>query len=740
MNSLSQPLAVLFGYKFGGNQMIFVGRNGDIKLTMQKHRENLIRILALCDGHRTVAAIRVKVMGPSDKDFQGLIDLGEEFGIIRDSRELYIGFHEDSVNPLPFARNMSPEQAGELADNRIEIPESTFGIKLADIAHETPGTLLNLCSNRRSSRVFTGDCLTFQEISGLLRAMYTVGAQRSTPSAGQLYPLDIYLAVTAKNADSLAKGLYRYDPARLHLNTLQDARVTPDVVGRLLNSHQAELAGLVVFIAADLQRPASKYANRGYRYALLEAGHAAQNVHLYCAEAQNLGMVEYGGFQDKAAAEFLGLDFPREAVLLTLVVGRQHKHGQPAKSYFETSWNLSQQLIGPKKPIECVYVGQPTDGKYKLPRIEVIAKYRSLNPKGPQLIAKEDRFGSGLAVTSDEAMIKALAEAYERHVSGMLRVDAIGPAAKLDAEWLDPRKAIPLKPFAYRRYGWLKFDQQQNLQWVAGKRHNSGNTVMVPVDMVFYPLTHKQLGRRPCFSCTSNGVAAHTDPQIAAEKALLELVERDAISVTWYAKREVTALPVSALPEDIRLRMSHWANKGWQVRFLDLTLDTVPVVLATIYSYDNYPSFAAGAAANPNWAAAITKAWDEAEIFLLNWRHRKPIRPITPQDVYAPLDHGRMYFRRENLNRVKWLLGAKEAEPSPQSIWNSSELLKFFNPVLLDLTPAKSGCDLTVVRAISENLLPINFGYGIEHVGHKRLSDLGLKWKRKFPSFPHFFA
>jgi ribosomal protein S12 methylthiotransferase accessory factor len=507
-----------------------------------------------------------------------------------------------------------------------------------------------------------------------------------------------------------------------------------------LNSHQAEDAALVVFIAADLQRPAAKYANRGYRFALMEAGHVAQNAHLYCAETKDLGMVEFGGFQDKLTSELLGLNYPKQAVLLAIIVGKNDPTGKPVRSYFATAWNLSQQLIGKDKPIEYVYVGQPADGKYKLPRIETSAKYRKLNTSGSNLIPKEERFGSGLAVTSDESMIKALAEAYERYASGIIRIDKVASATTLDSTWLDPREIVPLQSFAYQRYNWLKFDPQQDWQWVAGKRHNSGETVMVPIDLVFYPLTYDQLGRMPCFSCTSNGVAAHIDQEVVYEKALLELIERDAISVTWYTKRGVSAVPVKVLPEDIQLRMRHWTRKGWQVKFLNLTLDSVPVVLAMIYSSNHYPSFVAGGAASINWHTAITKAWDEAEIFLLNWRRRKRVKPMTPQEVYSPLDHGRMYFREENLNQIKWLLDAEEAEIRPSSVQEGSELLRLFNPVLLDLTPVKSVCDLKVVRTISEHLMPINFGYGNEHVGHKRLSNLGMEWKREFPSFPHFFA
>ena len=737
---MSLPLAVVFGYKSGHNKMFFVGRDGDIKFEMQKHCNHLIKILALCNGHRPLSMIREKISILSDKDFQDLIALAEEFGIIKDSRELYLGFHEDSANPLIFSHNMSSDEVSKLVSTRKEVSRSASSIELLGSNNSSENNLLRLCSTRKSTRIFTGEHLTLEEVSGLLKAMYTVGEQRSIPSAGQLYPLNIHIAVTSSSSDSLSRGLYQYDPVRLLLNPIGDVQVTPDIIARILNSYQAELAGLVVFVSADLQRPASKYSNRGYRFALMEVGHVGQNAHLYCSETSGLGMVEYGGFQDKLASEFLSLDYPKQSVLLTIIVGKEDQSGQPIRSYFSTAWNLSKQLIGKHKPIKCVYVGQPSDGNYKLPRIETIAQYNILNFKSSNLIPKEERFGSGLAVTSDESMVKALAEAYERYVSGDLRVDEIGSAKKLKNEWLDPRKIVPLQSFAYKRYDWKRFNPNHKWQWVKGKRYNSGNPVMVPVDIVFYPLSFRQLNRNQCFSCNSNGVAAHTDWDVAVEKALLELIERDAISVTWYGKREVRAIPVSILCDDIKLRMQHWIDKGWKVKFLNLTLDSVPVVLAVIFSENMYPSFVAGASANLDWNTAITKAWDEAEIFLLNWRRRRKVAEILLEEMYSPLDHGNIYFRRENLAYVKWLLDAKEEKVSPPSILKRHELAKSFNPVVVDLNPTESDCDLKVVRVISESLIPINFGYGNEHFGHRRFSDLGLKWKREFPSFPHFFA
>jgi len=739
MKSVNFPLAVLFGYESGDDKMIFVGRKDDIVFHIKEYRTDLVRILSLCNGQNSVEDIRKMNQRLSDAEFAELMDTVVEHGIVRDSRHLYLGLHEDSANPMRFTQSLSPEGAENLVNNRAEIPSTPTSIRLPEPSTDE-SSLLNLCANRKSNREFNGHGLTLTETSGLLKSMYTVGTNRSTPSAGHLYPLDIYVAVLKTDSDGIDPGLYRYDPAKFVLNPKPETTITPDIIGHALNSHQADNAAMVVFIAADLERPAAKYANRGYRFALMETGHVAQNAHLFCAENTELGMVECGGFEDETCAQLLGLDYPRQAVLVALVIGRISPNALQTKSFVSASWELTQQLIGKGKPIEYVSIGQPNDGSYKPPRFEASAKYRGHSRDTLDQIPNKDRFGSGHATTSDESIVKAIGESYERYASGLLRIDVTAKARDLSIQWLDPRQIVPLHPNAYERNQFVPFDPAEPYQWVQGFRHNYNYPVMVPVELAFYPLSFNQLGRTPCFACSSNGVAAHPHKETASAKALLELVERDAIAVTWYSKRQVNSLPTEFLPNDVRIRMRHWNQNGWKTKVLNLTLDSVPVALAIIYSNRRYPSFVAGASAALEWNTAITKAWDEAEMFLMGWKAKKRAKPIEPEKVFSVLDHGTMYFRSQSLHHVDWLINSTEAEPKPLSMNNVAQLLWHFDPVLVDLNPANPEISLRVIRAISEKLLPINFGYGTEHIGHRRLDDLGLEWKREFPSTPHFFA
>jgi SagB-type dehydrogenase family enzyme len=156
-------------------------------------------------------------------------------------------------------------------------------------------------AQRRSVREYTDQDLTMAEIGQLFWAAQGVTADwgaRTSPSAGALYPLEIY-AVTRD-------GVYHYLP------DMHWAERTP-----ALGLHQALWeAGLrqdwireapVVFcIAAVYERTSAKYGDRAERYVHMEVGHAAENL-LLQAVALDLGAVVVGAFHDNQVSRALGL-------------------------------------------------------------------------------------------------------------------------------------------------------------------------------------------------------------------------------------------------------------------------------------------------------------------------------------------------------------------------------------------------------------------------------------------------
>jgi SagB-type dehydrogenase family enzyme len=184
---------------------------------------------------------------------------------------------------------------------------------------------------RCSQRSFSAEPVAGGELAALLHAAYGVTHSlespdgrralplRAVPSGGALYPLELYVA--ALRIDGLEPGLYHFDPLRAALEVVGTA-LTPDEVAAL-STYPDIVSGCaaLLLVAAVFGRTRFKYGLRGYRFAVLEAGHVGQNVVL-AATALGLGAVPLGGFYDRRTDEFLALDGVNESTLYTIAVGR----------------------------------------------------------------------------------------------------------------------------------------------------------------------------------------------------------------------------------------------------------------------------------------------------------------------------------------------------------------------------------------------------------------------------------
>lgn len=171
-------------------------------------------------------------------------------------------------------------------------------------------------ARRRSVRAFSSAPLTDGEVGQLLWAAQGItaeGGQRTAPSAGALYPLELY-AVTPD-------GLWHYLPEGHALTLLSDEDLRVELRRAALDQDAVGTAPLVVVITGVVERTAIKYGpGRAPRYVRLEAGHAAQNL-LLQAVALDLGAVPIGAFVDSEVARVLGLPTD-ETPLYLLPVGR----------------------------------------------------------------------------------------------------------------------------------------------------------------------------------------------------------------------------------------------------------------------------------------------------------------------------------------------------------------------------------------------------------------------------------
>lgn len=194
-------------------------------------------------------------------------------------------------------------------------------IKLPDPLNESTTSIEKALLKRRSVRSYKDSPLRLSEVSQLLWAAQGITSPRglrTAPSAGALYPLEVY--VVAGNVDGLPEGVYHYRPDNHEVALV----VTGDKRGELcqaaLGQTSVKNAPAVIVFSAVYERTSMKYGERGTQYVHMEIGHAAQNVFLQAVSLE-MGTVVIGAFYDDAVREVMKMT-EREQPLYIMPVGR----------------------------------------------------------------------------------------------------------------------------------------------------------------------------------------------------------------------------------------------------------------------------------------------------------------------------------------------------------------------------------------------------------------------------------
>lgn len=188
-------------------------------------------------------------------------------------------------------------------------------IKLPKVEYKGSLTLEEAIFRRRSRREFLDEPLTIEQIGRLCwggQGQERGARFRTVPSAGATYPLKLFVVT--------ADGLFHYLPAKHALEKILEKDLRSALCEAAWGQGFIEVAPVTLVFAAQFERTTSRYGERGIRYVYMEAGHAAQNVHLQ-AEALGLGSVAVGAFDDAAVKGVLALPRELEPIYM-VVVGR----------------------------------------------------------------------------------------------------------------------------------------------------------------------------------------------------------------------------------------------------------------------------------------------------------------------------------------------------------------------------------------------------------------------------------
>ena len=164
-------------------------------------------------------------------------------------------------------------------------------------------------ARRRSIRHYSSKPLSLDSLSQVLWAAQgiteTDGGFRTAPSAGALYPLEVYIVVRKEGVEALSAGVYHYHPKGHILTLVKDGDVSAGLEAATWGQEIVKEAAATIIITGVLSRTAEKYGKRGTQYVFQESGHVAQNVFLQ-ATVLGIGTVVMGAFSEAGVKRVVG--------------------------------------------------------------------------------------------------------------------------------------------------------------------------------------------------------------------------------------------------------------------------------------------------------------------------------------------------------------------------------------------------------------------------------------------------
>ncbi len=322
------------------------------------------------------------------------------------------------------------------------------------------------------------------------------------------------------------------------------------------------------------------------------------------------------------------------------------------------------------------------------------------------------RITSGRGVTAEEAEQRAVAEAAERHAAVFKSHHGIIYASlnELGMSAVDPHKLILLSEAQYdSREKWnqavesdhhhpARLDPSAKIGWAEAQDRDSGRLVHIPAAHVYlgYPDAASEGFPVP----DSSGLAAGHSIHSAQQRAVLELVERDAVSLWWYSRAQRPELRIGAGEIAWFDAFADWlrrANRRFWLLDLghDLRIPVAAAILCDEHGRDLCFGFAAGSTPSEAAASALCESVQFDLTKKMQARSNTPAPFLKWCRTASIADNA--FLRPEPEAPVSRL----NTEPDPSAAISRAELHMIF----IDLSLPAGG--VHVIRAIVPGLRPI---------------------------------
>ncbi|HET6979998.1 MAG TPA: TOMM precursor leader peptide-binding protein [Pyrinomonadaceae bacterium] len=366
----------------------------------------------------------------------------------------------------------------------------------------------------------------------------------------------------------------------------------------------------------------------------------------------------------------------------------------------------------------------------------------------PHIIEKDGSLrrlplGWGKGLTVSGAVLSAVGEAIERYSASIVDTERIvwKRAQDLEGEFLDPREFGLYTDTQYGRedFPYVRFDTAIEHPWVSGHWLDNEQQVWIPAILVFLSIELRQ--EQLICQGTSNGLAASSDKDDASLRAVLELVERDAFLATWLTGSVASRIELDdTFDPQLRTVIEGIESLGAAVEIYSLPVSVIGTTILCLAFGDgeNYPGVTFGLGSDLELRAALKQAILELGQTGPYLRHMMQSKLLTtprdPSAVREMLDHAAYYFLPERASAFDRLRSNKQtvrlAELKSTTARSLQECVAALREAgvrvaIVDVTSADVATGpFRVMRAVSPDLQPIWFGYGLERTPVERIRKM----------------
>jgi ribosomal protein S12 methylthiotransferase accessory factor len=351
--------------------------------------------------------------------------------------------------------------------------------------------------------------------------------------------------------------------------------------------------------------------------------------------------------------------------------------------------------------------------------------------------------GAGTGLYEAEGLRPALAEGIERYCSSVYAADQFvwASADELGAEALDLGTIARCSPaeLEHPLCPLRAPDKKAPMRWVRSVSLLDGRLVYVPAVMVYLYAGVAGAGERIWHPITT-GCAAYPTYEGALARAILEIVERDAISIVWLQRLPLARIEIDEVAPCLAGCWERYqqSSRDLEYVFFDATADLgLPTVYALqVARADPRVSTLVACSTEMTAPAAVAKVIRDMAAARISLRHPRPVPESW--DEFSDVFHGATYMaRRERAEAFQFLLESgrtrrlSEMPAAGESDGQGSLAALLgrlrqggFTAYAVDLSTDEAlRCGMRVVRVIIPGLQPLSFHYRARYLGHPRLYE-----------------